>query len=141
MHNSFTWLDLQHKTTMGTYMRQILRSQWPRNLFLTSHLSVIVHLSLSQRWWTTVILHNTSRHDIMAPQEGCIVWCDHKQKDLYQLILLLKPKEKVNKTDALLAHLLPQVWPNRVCKGKNYETCAWKQCHSRYEAPEITTRY
>lgn len=40
----------------------------------------------------------------MALQEGCIAWCDHKQKDLYQLILPLKPKEKINKTDALLAH-------------------------------------
>ena len=54
----------------------------------------------------------------MALQEGCIVWCDHKKKDLYQLILPLKPKEKINKTDALLAHLLTHVWPNRTHTGK-----------------------
>lgn len=104
MHNSLTRLDLQQETTMCICIWQILRSQWPRNLFLTFHLLVIAHLSLSPSSQTTVTLHNTSRHDIMALQEGCIAWCDHKQKDLYQLILPLKTREKINKTDALLAH-------------------------------------
>jgi hypothetical protein len=104
MHNTFTRLDLQQETTKVTCTQQILRIQWSGNLFLTFHLPVIVHLSLSRSWQTTVALHNTSRHDIMALQEGCIAWCDHKQRDLYQLILPLKPREKIDKTDALLAH-------------------------------------
>jgi hypothetical protein len=104
MHNSFTWLDMQQETTLGTCMQQILRSQWPRNLFLNFHLSETVHLSLSPGWQNTVTLHNKSRQDIMAWQEGCCALCDHKQKDLYQLILPLKPREKINKTNALLAH-------------------------------------
>lgn len=40
----------------------------------------------------------------MAQQEGCSVWFDREQKDLFQLILPLRPREKINKTDALLAH-------------------------------------
>ena len=82
----------------------------------------------------------------MARQEGGSVWFDHEQKDLFQLILPLKPREKINKTDAVVAHHgyradCCHMWPNRAHTGENYETCAWKQRHSRYEPLKITTSY